>query len=116
MALNALVSVFLMIVLGWALRRARFPGDVFWAPVERLTYYLFFPALLVGTLAGADLEGVFASGLVPALLAAIAVIGMGVVVTALLLGGDAPLTAGMVTMSHLGGCVTLPVALWLLVG
>lgn len=88
--LNALVPVFVVIVLGWALRRARFPGDGFWAPVERLTYYLFFPALLLGTLAGADLDEAFASGLVPALLTAVTLLGMGVVITALLLGVEGP--------------------------
>lgn len=89
-ALNALVPVFLVIVLGWGLRRARFPGDGFWAPVERLTYYVFFPALLVDTLATADLNGVFSSGLVPALFAAITLMGLGVVTAALLLGVDGP--------------------------
>ncbi len=53
--LGALAPVALVIALGWGLRRARFPGDAFWAPAERLTYYVLFPALLVNNLAGAPL-------------------------------------------------------------
>ena len=53
--LGALAPVALVIALGWGLRRARFPGDAFWAPAERITYYVLFPALLVNNLAGAPL-------------------------------------------------------------
>ncbi len=53
--LAALAPVALVIALGWGLKRARFPGDAFWAPAERLTYYVLFPALLVNNLASAPL-------------------------------------------------------------
>ncbi len=43
----ALVPVAALIALGWLLKRRRFPGDGFWAPAERLTYFLLLPALIV---------------------------------------------------------------------
>lgn len=53
--LNALIPVFLVIALGHAIRRLDFLDDGLWAPLDRLTYYVFFPALLLHTLATADL-------------------------------------------------------------
>lgn len=44
--LSALIPVFLLIALGFALRRFQFLPESFWPAVERLTYYFFFPALL----------------------------------------------------------------------
>jgi predicted permease len=51
---EAILPVFLLILLGCGLRRWQVPGDAFWAPAERLTYYLLFPCLIVTTLATAD--------------------------------------------------------------
>ncbi|MFI4989058.1 MAG: AEC family transporter, partial [Alphaproteobacteria bacterium] len=76
--LLAVVPVFLVIVLGAALRRLGFPGDAFWREVNRLNYYILFPALLVHTLARAQFHG---SG-IAAMLAATA---FGILATALLL-------------------------------
>lgn len=53
--LNSLIPVFLVIALGALIKRADFPGEGLWAPLDRLTYYIFFPALLLHTLATADL-------------------------------------------------------------
>ncbi|MEX0758797.1 MAG: AEC family transporter [Tistlia sp.] len=50
----AILPVFLLIFLGWLLKRRAFPGDHFWAPAERLTYFVLFPALIATTLAQAD--------------------------------------------------------------
>ncbi|MEM1189746.1 MAG: AEC family transporter [Pseudomonadota bacterium] len=63
-AIDALGPVFLLVVIGTLLRRWNMPGGEFWTLAERLTYYLFFPALLVHTLATAsftarDLGAVF---------------------------------------------------------
>lgn len=52
--LLVILPVFLLIFLGQLCRRRAFPGDGFWAPAERLTYFVLFPALLVITLAEAD--------------------------------------------------------------
>lgn len=51
----ALAPIFALIMLGWALRRFLWPAAEFWASIEVLTYYVFFPALLVTTLSGARL-------------------------------------------------------------
>ncbi|AWZ00869.1 putative transporter YfdV [Rhodobiaceae bacterium] len=53
--LNSLIPVFLVIALGAAIKRFDFPGEGLWQPLDRLTYYVFFPALLLHTLATADL-------------------------------------------------------------
>ncbi|MEO1498740.1 MAG: AEC family transporter [Planctomycetota bacterium] len=55
-ALGALAPVFAMLVLGFVMRRARFPGEGFWAPAERVTYFVLFPALIVSTLSGESLR------------------------------------------------------------
>lgn len=54
MIANALGPVFLLILIGVMLRRLDFPGAAFWPGIERLTYYLAFPALLIHRLALAD--------------------------------------------------------------
>jgi hypothetical protein len=51
--LSALAPIFALIMLGWALRRFLWPAPEFWASIEVLTYYVFFPALLITTLAQA---------------------------------------------------------------
>lgn len=73
--LNALVPVFLVILLGHGLRRMGFPGDGFWPQAERITYYLLFPALLVNKLARASFGGEATWPMALALMAAILVTG-----------------------------------------
>lgn len=53
----ALVPIFALLMLGFFARRHGFPGEGFWAPAERLTYYLLFPALLIHSLSQASLSG-----------------------------------------------------------
>lgn len=53
----ALIPVFALIGLGYALRRVNFPDELFWPRLEQLVYYVLLPALLVGTLATADTRG-----------------------------------------------------------
>jgi malonate transporter and related proteins len=50
----ALAPIFLLILLGFLLRRYEFPGEGFWPLSERLTYYVLFPCLLVDSLISAD--------------------------------------------------------------
>lgn len=54
--LTSLIPVFLVIGLGFALKRRSFPGEEIWAPLDQLNYYVLFPALLLHTLANADLS------------------------------------------------------------
>jgi malonate transporter len=67
----ALVPVFLLIVLGYALRRILLKHDMMWIGLEQLVYYVLFPALLIDSLARANLELVPIAGAGGALLLAV---------------------------------------------
>ena len=64
----ALLPVFLLIVLGFILRRTLMRLDTQWHGLEQLTYYVLFPVLLVQTLVKADLTKVPVAGVGGALL------------------------------------------------
>jgi malonate transporter len=66
--LAALLPVFLLIVLGFALKRSLMRLETQWHGLERLTYYVLFPALLIQTLVKADLSSVPVAGVGGALL------------------------------------------------
>lgn len=53
---GTIAPIFVLILLGYAFRRIGFPGDAYWAPAERIVYYVFLPALIVRNLAAADLS------------------------------------------------------------
>ena len=55
--IQALLPVFILIVIGFAIKRYKLVDDGLWAPAERITYYVFFPALLIGSAVRADLSG-----------------------------------------------------------
>ena len=61
--LAALFPIFTLIGVGWAFRRWRFPGDEVWAPLNRLIYYVLFPALLLRNFATADLGAYAVAGI-----------------------------------------------------
>ena len=67
----ALLPVFLLIVIGFGLRRILLKEEVHWVGLERLVYYVLFPALLIQTLARAKLGGVPVAGVGGALLIAV---------------------------------------------
>lgn len=69
--LSALLPVFLIIALGWVIRRADFLDSGIWPPLERLIYFFLFPCLLVQNLATADLAGIDIVPMGAALLCAI---------------------------------------------
>ena len=50
----ALLPVFLLIVLGFVLKRTLIRPETQWHGLERLTYYVLFPMLLIQTLVKAD--------------------------------------------------------------
>jgi len=66
----ALAPIFLLILLGWGLRRRAVVPDLFWPQAEKLTFYLFFPALLLDSTARADLSQMDLVGLGGSLLGA----------------------------------------------
>lgn len=51
----ALAPVGLVIAIGRSLKHWHFPGDGFWAPAERIAYYILMPSLIVGNLTAAPL-------------------------------------------------------------
>lgn len=79
--LAALGPVFMVIALGAVLKRVLLPDEAHWAALERLTYFVLFPALIVTSIARSDLGGVAVFEVTVALLGSIAL------VAAALLGG-----------------------------
>jgi len=74
--LLAILPIFLVILLGLAMRHFGFPGEGFWEPVNRVNYYLCFPALLIHTLARADFRGSGVVAMLGATAAAILVLSL----------------------------------------
>ncbi len=66
---DALGPLFLLILLGAALGRLRQPNGEFWVQLEKVIYFLLFPAMLVATLANANV------GEVPVFRLALALLG-----------------------------------------
>ncbi len=54
----ALAPVLALILVGFGLKRSAFLPEGTWPGMEKLTYFVLFPALLVGTLANQSLDGV----------------------------------------------------------
>jgi len=55
---SSLLPVFVVILVGWLCRATEFISDKQWAGMERVTYVVFFPALVIDTLVRADLFSV----------------------------------------------------------
>ena len=56
--LASLIPTFLIIATGWLCRATNFVSEPQWAGLERVTYVIFFPALIIDTLSRADLSSV----------------------------------------------------------
>lgn len=72
---SALGPLFLLILLGALLGRLNQPGGDFWSRMERLIYFLLFPAMLVATLTNADMQQVPVGRVAVALLGAMGLLG-----------------------------------------
>ena len=72
----ALVPVFMLIMAGVAAKRWLIPNEDHWIGAERLVYYVLFPALLVNTLAHADLTRVPIEEVAGALLVAVVLMAL----------------------------------------
>src|ERR1700761_2843715 len=72
----ALLPVFLLIVLGAVLKRTLMRLDTQWHGLERLTYYVLFPMLLIQTLIKADLSKVPIAGVGGALMIAVVIVSL----------------------------------------
>ncbi len=70
----SLIPVFLLMALGYGLRRTLLTRDDHWIGLEQLVYYVLFPALLIETLARADLSAVPVAGVGGALLLSVIIL------------------------------------------
>jgi malonate transporter and related proteins len=87
--LAALFPVFLLIVMGFALRRYMLKEDAHWIGLEQLVYFVLFPALLIQTLWRANLASVPIGGVGGALLLSV------LIMAALCLALRRPLAASL---------------------
>jgi malonate transporter len=69
----ALTPVLVLILVGFGLKRAAFLPEQTWPGMERLTYFILFPALLVGTLGNQSLAGVPWPGMLAVVAGALAI-------------------------------------------
>jgi predicted permease len=67
----SLIPTFLIIATGWLCRTTNFLSEQQWAGLERATYVIFFPALIIDTLSRADLTSVPVLGVGGALVGSI---------------------------------------------
>ena len=97
---EALTPIFALILLGWAMRAREFVPSALWPAAEKLTYYLFFPCLLIGSLAGADIDAA-------AVLPMAAALALGVIATTVLVLATRPAmtVSGPVFSSVLQGAI-----------
>ncbi len=54
---NALAPIMVLIIVGYGLKRTRFLAEEAWSGMEKLTYFILFPALLIRTLGSQSLVG-----------------------------------------------------------
>jgi len=55
--LIALSPVMVLIIIGYVLRKSAFLPETAWGGIEKLTYYILFPSLLIHTLSRQNLQG-----------------------------------------------------------
>ncbi|SCA57572.1 Auxin Efflux Carrier [Candidatus Terasakiella magnetica] len=53
--LFALGPIFLLILIGYGIKKKQWVSDDFWSPAELMTYYVFFPSLLLYTTSRTDM-------------------------------------------------------------
>jgi len=68
-----LIPVFALIALGWGIARLKLFSESFWPELEKLTYYILFPALLIHRLANANFESLSLSDAAIPVITALAV-------------------------------------------
>ena len=109
--LTGVVPVFAMIALGWGLKWRAFLDDDGWRAVERLTYFVFYPAFLIPAVWRADFAGGAAGPVALGTVgAAMVVAGMTVLAKPALKIGDPAFTSVFQGVIRWNGFVFLPVA------
>ena len=56
--LTALIPIFSLIMIGYFLKKIKFPSYEFWPQADKLTYYILMPSLLIYKLSNANLKEV----------------------------------------------------------
>ena len=72
--LNALAPIFLIIILGYILKNTFFSETLFWIFAEKITYFIFFPSLLLKNLSQTNWSEITALSMLAALLLTIVVL------------------------------------------
>jgi predicted permease len=72
--IESVLPVFLLIATGWLARVSGLIEATHWTGIEKVTYFIFFPAIIIHTLARADLASVPVLGVGGALVSAILLI------------------------------------------
>ncbi|MBB6254615.1 AEC family transporter [Nitrospirillum iridis] len=88
--LTALAPTFLLIAIGFGLKRSRLIDPAFWGAAERLIYYLLFPALLIDGTAKTDLSGMDIGAMAGALVGGILLLALLLRLTCRRLSGSDP--------------------------
>lgn len=71
----SLLPVFLVIALGHLIRRVNLIGESDWASIDRLAYYVLFPAILIKEIGAANFEGVPVVRMAAAMMLAVVAFG-----------------------------------------
>ena len=79
--IDSVLPVFLLIATGWLARVSGLVEGTHWTGIEKVTYFIFFPAIISHTLARADLASVPVLGVGGALVSAILLIAVLLLVT-----------------------------------
>lgn len=86
----SLIPVFLLIVAGYVFKRTGWMPDAFWPAAERMTYFVFFPALLVQNTAKAHLAGIAIGPMAAALIGPLLLVSAVAVLLRPWLSADGP--------------------------
>lgn len=76
--LLGVLPVFAMIALGWGLKASKFIPEASWPPIERLTYFVFYPGFLMPAVWKADFGSLSAGPLGIATVGAIVLVSLAV--------------------------------------
>ncbi len=88
--LGVLAPIIILIALGQILARIDFPGTTFWPALERLTYYILYPALLFGSIARSNLASLDAGNFSLVLLGSLAAMALFLAITRRVLNWGGP--------------------------
>jgi malonate transporter len=102
--LPVISSILLVMLLGYGLSKKFFTDHSFWQGISKLSYWVFFPVLIIRTLANATINAELLFPLFAIFTTALIVIWIYCVVGARLIGQDGPSTASIVQggMRHNG--------------